>query len=61
MLQKLRKERLNGRGHCSVLLDVAPRLREINIMIFCKSSSKETFDHLQECQWSGGDNPQYML
>lgn len=61
MLQKLREERLNGRRHCSVLLVVAPRFREVSIMIFYKSSIKEAFDHLQECQWSCGDNSQYML
>lgn len=61
MLQKLREESLNGRRHCSVLLDVAPGFREVSIMIFYKSSSKEAFDHLQECQSSGGDNSQYML
>lgn len=45
----------------TVLLDVAPGFREVSIMIFYKSSSKEAFDHLQECQSSGGDNSQYML
>ena len=44
MLQKLREESLNGRRHCSVLLDVAPGFREVSIMIFYKSSSKEAFD-----------------
>lgn len=61
MLQKLREESLNGRRHCSVLLDVAPGFREVSIMICYKSSSKEVFDHLRECQSSGGDNSQYML